>query len=66
MQTINAIYENGQFILLEEPLFTKSKVKITFYDEVNEELESELPIYKLGKVNDDISEMYDEFLSTRF
>jgi hypothetical protein len=66
MHTINAIYDNGKFLLLEKPIVTKSKVKITFYDHLEKDFEDELPVYSLGKIDDKVSEMYDEYLSARF
>ncbi len=37
MQTIEAMYENGTVVLLKDPCVKKSKVLVTFLDDLDEE-----------------------------
>lgn len=68
MQTINAIYDNGQVYFLDKPNFKKAKIKIEFIEEIQTQENSIMfPTQKLGKVQSiNREDIYDEFLSDRY
>ncbi len=67
MQVISALYDNGQFLLMEQPLIKKAKVLITFTDEVESQISEEIPVFRLGEIFEcSREEIYDEYLSSRY
>lgn len=67
--TIEAVYENGEFLLEETPKMQKSRVLITFIGEVNNGVTGKIkfPTRKLGIVkNIKREELYGDYLSDRY
>ena len=71
-QTIEAVYDNGEFFLEELPPIRKARVFITFVQEM-QEIEDDIkgkikfPTKKLGKIkNLERGDFYGEFLSDRY
>ena len=68
-QTIEAVYDNGEFFLEETPNVKKSKVLITFIREMNDDKIDKIkfPTKKLGRIkNIEREELYGEYLSDRY
>ncbi|MGE5342806.1 MAG: hypothetical protein ACM3SY_15135 [Candidatus Omnitrophota bacterium] len=50
--TIEAVYDNGEFLLEEIPAVTKARVLITFMQEIKDDVNGKIkfPTRKLGKI----------------
>jgi hypothetical protein len=69
MVTIEAVYDNGNILILHEPIPIKAKVLISFIEEINSKPKQfkEFPTRSLGKMAEfNRNEFYEEFLSDRF
>lgn len=67
--TIEAVYDNGEFLLEEAPNVKKARVLITFIHEINDDVKGKIkfPTKKLGKIkNIDREELYGDYLSDRY
>jgi hypothetical protein len=68
MQTIEAIYDHGNIIFLGKPPASKSKITITFVEEIIEKGNKvKFPVGNLGKIkNTNSGDLYEEYLSDRY
>jgi predicted DNA-binding antitoxin AbrB/MazE fold protein len=67
--TIEAVYDNGEFILKEIPNVRKARVLITFIREINDDVKRKVkfPTKKLGRIkNFEREEIYGDYLSDRY
>lgn len=67
--TIEAVYENGEFLLEEIPTVNKARVLITFMQEIIDDTSGKIkfPTKKLGKIkNIEREEIYGNYLSDRY
>ena len=67
--TIEAVYDNGEFLLAEVPDVKKARVLITFIQETNEDVKNNIkfPTKKLGRIKDiDREKLYGDYLSDRY
>ena len=67
--TIEAVYDNGEFFLEENPNVKKARVLITFIQEMKNDVRNKIkfPTKKLGRIkNIDREELYGDYLSDRY
>ncbi|MGE5342811.1 MAG: hypothetical protein ACM3SY_15160 [Candidatus Omnitrophota bacterium] len=67
--TIEAVYDNGEFLLEETPTVTRARVLITFMQEINDDVNGKIkfPTRKLGKIKSiEREEIYGNYLSDRY
>ncbi|MCU0288590.1 MAG: hypothetical protein MUF15_19635 [Acidobacteria bacterium] len=67
-KTIEAVYDNGEFLLEEIPTVNKARVLITFMQEINGDVNRKIkfPTKKLGRIkNIEREEIYGDYLSDR-
>jgi hypothetical protein len=67
--TIEAVYNNGEFLLEEIPTVHKARVLITFMQEINDDVTGKItfPTKKLGRIkNIGREEIYGDYLSDRY
>lgn len=66
--TIEAVYDNGEFLLDEIPTIHKARVLITFMHEIRDNANGKIkfPTKKLGKIkNIEREDIYGDYLSDR-
>ncbi len=71
-RTIEAVYNNGEFTLAEQPTVKRAKVLITFVGDMDTESTEtfdkiKFPTRKLGKIFEtERGDLYGDYLSDRF
>ena len=67
--TIEAVYDNGEFLLEETPNVKKARVLITFIQDIDDDAKGKIkfPTKKLGKIKKiGREDLYGDYLSNRY